>query len=536
MELNMKQKSVLNISNLLLLLAVLVAVNVLSTRFFYRFDVSEGEIFTLSDYSRQVVADLKDPVTVKAYFSRNLGQYNNVRQHVKDKLADYRSYSHGKFSFELIDPGEDEQLKQEAAGYGVQPIQMQTLEDDKLEVKLVWMGLVFLYGDKKEIMPTIPQINNLEYDFTSLLKRLTAAAPTRIGILQGHGEPLPDDQLAFLTEMLSKNYYIEPVDLTKVHHIDTGLQALLLISPTENYSPAALALLDEYFMYGGRLGIFTNNVETNMQNQQGSLQGSLRNHGLHELLSAWGVSIQDNLVMDQQCGKAPTSSGGRGIFSMFSVMMHYPHFPRVTGFNSDMSISKGVEIVQLFYPSSLDTSVATHTGVKVEPFVWSSPHTQEMKGRFQLGIQQQYSPADFPDGRQIFGAAYSGSFPAGRHDAGLLDSLGINLLPASPENRLAVCGDGNFINNIFLTKFLRTEQQRIMANLGFAQNIVDWLVQDEGLINIRSKVVVERPLRETTAGTRTFIKWLNILGAPVILVGFGIVRWQMKRNRRKQEL
>jgi len=75
-----------------------------------------------------------------------------------------------------------------------------------------------------------------------------------------------------------------------------------------------------------------------------------------------------------------------------------------------------------------------------------------------------------------------------------------------------------------------------MANLGFAQNIVDWLVQDEGLINIRSKVVVERPLRETTAGTRTFIKWLNILGAPVILVGFGIVRWQMKRNRRKQEL
>ena len=111
----MKQKSIFNLSNLLLLLAVLVAVNILAGRIFYRLDVSEGRLFTLSDYSRQVVADLKDPVTVKAYFSRNLGQYNNVRQYVKDKLADYRSYSHGSFNFELIDPGEDEQLKQEAA-------------------------------------------------------------------------------------------------------------------------------------------------------------------------------------------------------------------------------------------------------------------------------------------------------------------------------------------------------------------------------------------------------------------------------------
>ena len=521
----MKQKSIFNLSNLLLLLAVLVAVNILAGRIFYRLDVSEGRLFTLSDYSRQVVADLKDPVTVKAYFSRNLGQYNNVRQYVKDKLADYRSYSHGSFNFELIDPGEDEQLKQEAAGYGVQPIQMQTLEDDKLEVKLVWMGLVFLYGDKKETVPAVQQIDNLEYDLTSLIKRLTEAAPTRIGILQGHGEPSLDQQLTFFNQVLSKNYYLEPVDLTAVHHIDTGLQALLLISPTETYGPGALALLDEYFMSGGRMGIFTNSVEADIQTQQ----GTPRAHGLDELLSAWGVGIRGNLVMDQQSGMVQVRRGGQGLMAMFPVSMQYPFFPRVTGFNSEMSISKGVESAQLFYPSSIDTSLAAPAGVKVEPFVWSSPHTQVMKGRYQLGIQQQYTPVDFPDGRQIFGAAYSGSFTAGRHDPGVLDSLSIDLPGASPENRLAVCGDGYFVMNEFLG-------QRQLANLELAQNIVDWLVQDEGLINIRSKVVTDRPLAEISSGTRNFVKWLNILGAPVILVGFGVVRWQMKRNRRKQEL
>jgi hypothetical protein len=152
-----------------------------------------------------------------------------------------------------------------------------------------------------------------------------------------------------------------------------------------------------------------------------------------------------------------------------------------------------------------------------------------MSDRYQLGIQQQYTAADFPDGRQIFGAAYSGSFNSAQHDAALLDSMRITMPAASPENRLAVCADGYFVLNDFLG-------QRQVANLELAQNIVDWLVQDEGLINIRSKTVTDRPLNEISAGARKLVKWLNILGAPLLLVLFGLVRWQMKRNLRKQEL
>lgn len=215
--------------------------------------------------------------------------------------------------------------------------------------------------------------------------------------------------------------------------------------------------------------------------------------------------------------------------SMFPVSMQYPFFPRVTGFNRELSISKGVEAAQLFFPSSLDTSLASRAGIKVEPFAWSGANTQVMTNRYELGIRQQYTAADFPDGRQLFGAAFSGSFPSGQHEAALLDSMSINLPAASPENRLAVCGDGYFVMNDFLG-------QRQLANLELAQNIVDWLVQDEGLINIRSKVVTDRPLTEISAGSRNVIKWLNILGTPVLLVLFGMIRWQMKRTRRKQEL
>ena len=523
----MKQnKSFLNISNVLLLLAILVAVNILASRVFMRVDVSEGQLFTLSDYSRQVVADLRDPVTVKAYFSRNLGQHNNVRQYVKDKLGDYRSYSHGQFTFEMIDPGDDDDmLRQEAAGYGVQPFQMKTLENDKLEVKLVWMGLVFIYGDKKETIPVVQQINNLEYDITSLIRRLTEITPTRIGILQGHGEPGLDDRLSLFHEILSKNYYLEPVDLTQVHHIDTGLQALLMISPNQQFSAGDKALLDEYFMAGGRMGIFTNSVEADIQTQQ----GTPRVLGLEDLLSSWGVALRDNLVMDKQSGMVQVRMGGQGLMAMFPVSMQYPFFPQVTGFNREMSISKGVESAQLFFPSSLDTALAAKAGVQVEPFAWSSPNTRVMSDRYQLGIQQQYTAADFPDGRQIFGAAYSGSFNSAQHDAALLDSMRITMPAASPENRLAVCADGYFVLNDFLG-------QRQVANLELAQNIVDWLVQDEGLINIRSKTVTDRPLKEISAGARKLVKWLNILGAPLLLVLFGLVRWQMKRNLRKQEL
>ena len=509
----------------LLILGIIIAVNILSGRFFGRLDISEGKLYTLSDYSRGVVSNLEDPITVKAYFSRNLGQYNNVRQYVKDKLADYRSYSHGQFNFEMINPDDNEELKQEAESFGIRPIQMQSLENDKMEVKLVFMGLVLIHGDKRELLPVVANTENLEYDITSAIKRLTMDKIPRVGILQGHGEPDLNEGLGNFQQVLSKNYEVTPVDLPSVSRIDGNLETLLLISPTEEFSDADKAKLDEYLNQGGRLGIFLNKVQADMQTQQGTL---LRLN-LDDLLQNWGIEVRDNLIMDMQSGVVQVRMGGNSIFSIIPVTMQYPFFPKVTNFNRELSISKDVESAQLFFVSSLDTSYAASAGVQVTPFAWSGSKTSAVTGRFNLGIKQKYLDSDFPDGVQIYGAVYTGSFTSKYSGSSVADSLGLTINPHSPETRVAVMGDGNFLQNTFLS-------QGQLANLELAQNLVDWLTQDEGLINIRSKAVTDRPLRELDPSMKAVVKWLNILGAPVILVLVGIFRWQAYRRRTKQEV
>jgi len=428
-------------------------------------DTSEGRVFTLTDHTRQVLADLSDPIIVRAYLSRNLGLYDSHRQYIIDKLAEYRDYSRGRFSFDIFDPSLDEQVKREAADYGVESIQMQTLEFDILDVREIWLGLVLMCGNRHETIPSIQQLDDLEQDLTSLTHLLATSETRRIGILQGHGEPTLDQHLTYLDEILSKNYHLEPIDLTKEQHVDSSLQALLLISPTETYGPGSLALLDAYFMSGVRLGIFTNSVTADIQTQQ----GAPREHGLGDLLTGWGVNIKQNLVQDKQCGMVQVRQGGQALMALFPVSMQYAFFPRVTGFSSAMSISEGIEAAQLFYPSSLDTSLVTVADVRIEPFAWSSPHTHVVKDRFQLGIKQEYTLSDFPDNRQLFGVACSGHFPAGQYDADLFDSLDLDPPAVSSENRLVVFGDGYFVQDEYLG-------QQQLANLRLAENIVEWLV------------------------------------------------------------
>ena len=106
-----------------------------------------------------------------------------------------------RFRFEMVNPREKEAFEAEAGRYRIQPMQAQVLEDDQLTVKMVYMGLVFLAGDKTETIPVLGDVNGLEYTLTSTIKRLTQDEMPIVGVIQGHGrtiagcadaEPTPD--------------------------------------------------------------------------------------------------------------------------------------------------------------------------------------------------------------------------------------------------------------------------------------------------------------------------------------------------------
>jgi ABC-type uncharacterized transport system involved in gliding motility auxiliary subunit len=173
----------------LLILSILVLINILGLRFFHRFDLTENRMFTLSEASKSLIKSLDDKFTVKAYFTSDLPpEYANNRRELKDLLDEYRAYGGGNFQYEFIDPGKKEELEQEAQKYGIPPVQVQVLKEDKLQIEKAYMGMVFLFGDKQERVPVIQSTSNLEYEISSAVKKMTSAELKKIGFLTGHGE------------------------------------------------------------------------------------------------------------------------------------------------------------------------------------------------------------------------------------------------------------------------------------------------------------------------------------------------------------
>src|SRR6056297_2560181 len=174
--------------NLIIFIAIIIFVNLVSLNIFHRFDFSRGQIYSLSEASKNSVKNLDDRIVVKAYFSENLpSQYADLRRFVEDTLAEYEAYGRNNFKFEFIDPTDENDLKAEAQKNRIQPATMRVKENDQLVIREVYMGLAFLYQDKVEAIPIVQNSQGLEYDITSKINLLTQAERKKIGFFA------PDD-------------------------------------------------------------------------------------------------------------------------------------------------------------------------------------------------------------------------------------------------------------------------------------------------------------------------------------------------------
>ena len=152
------------------MLGILLVVNLFSTQIFSRLDLTECKVYTLSKGSRDLVRNLEDPLTIKAYFSEDLPPpYNTSARYLRDQLDDYKAYSGGKLKYSFVDPGSEEELEREAQSFQIPPVQVNAVEKDRIEVKRVYMGLVFLYQDKHETIPLVQGTAGLEYDIPARL-------------------------------------------------------------------------------------------------------------------------------------------------------------------------------------------------------------------------------------------------------------------------------------------------------------------------------------------------------------------------------
>jgi gliding-associated putative ABC transporter substrate-binding component GldG len=509
----MNTKKAQTFFRVLLVLGILILINFISVRIFSRLDLTKAGVYTLSDASKTLVRNLDDRVTVKAYFTEDLpSPYNNNRRQVLDILNEYKAYAKGNLHFEFINP-EGEKNEREAQQAGIPPVEVQVVKEDKFEVKRAFLGLVFLFEDKKEVLPVVQNLGSLEYDISSVIKRLTMHAKKRIGVTTGHQEP-ELSSMQHANQDVSAQYEIVPVDLSSsTATIPQDLAALLIIAPQKKFSDTAKYQIDQYIMHGGKVAFLLNKVNASLQ-QRYTQPVDL---GLEDMLENYGIRINADLVRDAQCANI-TVMQQQGQFQMQS-QIPFPYLPNAANVNRSNPIVKDLQGLIFYFVSSLDTSVAVGKGLTAEVLVRSSKRSGRQTGFMMIDPLHRYTMDELSESNIPLAAVVSGSFKSYFAAAGNENKGFIPQVTKSPETRIIVVGDGDFMKDDFAGS---------RGNLTFFINIIDYLADDAGLITIRSKNVSQPPLDQISDGTKKLLKYGDLLLPPILIIGYGLFRWRRR--------
>ncbi len=504
-------------------LGILILLNIVSIRIFGRLDMTRNGIFTLSEASRQLMRSLDDRVSVKAYFTEDLpSPYNNNRRMLLDELNEYRAYARGNLQYEFIDPS-GEKGERDAEQQGVSPIQVQVVKDDKFEVKRGYMGVVLQYEDRKEVIPVVQNTANLEYELSGTIKKLITKQQRKVGFLTGQGEPALTD-LSHTQESLRRQYELVSVDVSKNTPVPSDVGALIVAAPTARFSDDAKFQIDQYLMRGGRIAFLLNKIDANLEARFGRpLELSL-----DDLLATYGVKINNDVVRDVQCASVSLMQQQYGFAIQSQVP--YPYLPVASDFSKGNMMVKNLQGVVLFFASSLDTVGTGARGLQAEILMRSSKQSGRQTGMLAIDPLQQFTQGDFGESGIPLAVVVSGSFasafagkPIPSDTAAGAAPPQTSAVPSSPATRIVVIGDGDFLQDRFTNR----------DNITFFANLVDYLMDDAGLITIRSREASSPPLEPVADGTKKIVKAANLAIPPLLVIGYGLIRWRLRRGRKR---
>ncbi len=214
-----------------LIVGVLILVNIIASQKFKRVDLTEDQIYTISEASKKLVASLPDRLTIKAFISSDLpAQVKGIDRYLRDMLEEYQTYSKGKVVWEALDPSKDEKSKEMAQRLKVPPARLSVYEKTKASVTESYLGVAFQYGGKVETIPFVTDIADLEYQISSTIHRLTTNKK-KVGFTSGHGEPTLYQGMGAAKQAL-KEFDVTTVDLTEGKTpIPDDVDILVMVGP-----------------------------------------------------------------------------------------------------------------------------------------------------------------------------------------------------------------------------------------------------------------------------------------------------------------
>jgi gliding-associated putative ABC transporter substrate-binding component GldG len=487
-------------STIILVIFIVIVVNILSDNYNFRLDLSEGKEYTLSNATKNILKSLDKPVTITVYFSKDLPpNIGNISGNLKDMLIEYGNRSKGMVVYKFVNPNENEATEREAVQNGIQPLMINVREKDQVKQQKAYMGAVVSMGEEKERIPFFQPGSAMEYALSTSIKKLSITEKPSIALIQGHGEPSINEIMQIYNE-LEILYNVQTLTLTDTTIIPEKYKTIAIIRPVDTIPALQLLILDKFLARGGNIFLALNRVEGNFS----TAAGTSVSVGMEDWLKRKGITISDNFIVDANCGSV-TLQQQQGNFTV-SSQLQFPYIPIINKF-ADNPITKGLEAVSLQFASPI--SFTGDSSLKFTPIAFSSAKSGSLKTPLYFNVQKQWTVNDFPMSGLVVAAIIEGK------------------LSGNINSKLVLVSDGDFA-----VGGERSGNQLPKDNISLLVNSVDWLSDDTGLIDLRTKGITSRPIKEMESGTKTFLKWFNFLTPIILIIIYGLLRMQINHNKR----
>ncbi len=549
-----------DISRLGIGVMAVIAINILSANYFFRWDLTEENRYSLTNATKNLLRDLDEEIEIKVYLTGDLpAGFRRLEKSTREMLEEFKVYGGSNLRFTFVDPltavakEERQDFFRQLAEKGIQQTNVYDTEEGKRIQKAVFPGAMLEYNDReKGIMlltgdrtagpeETLNQsIERIEYEFATAIRQLTITEKKRVGIIRGQGE-LPNVDIAGLTATLSEYYDVFDVNLPEKTSLE-GYEAILVCKPTRPFSEQDKFKIDQFIMNGGKALFFIEKLKISMDSLGSGSGGTVAlpyQLNLEDQLFRYGIRINNDFIKDIQCAEYPVVVGNVGNQPQI-VPLPWPFFP-LTNTYADHPIVKNLDASYLRFVSSMDTVKAE--GILKTPLIYTSQYTSKVNNPVLVDIDELRSRPN-PE------AFRAGSFPVAYLLEGSFTSVYKNrLLPEGVASsgyreqgipsKILVCSDGDFIRN-------ETNPQngnpyplgyepfsaKTYANKDFIVNLMAYMTDESGIINARAKEIKIRPLDPVKIENNRWL-WqsINLILPLVLLSIYGLVRYFLRKRK-----
>ncbi|NNC94942.1 MAG: gliding motility-associated ABC transporter substrate-binding protein GldG [Chitinophagales bacterium] len=538
-------------TSVVLVVLLLIVVNVLSSKVYKRFDLTKEKRYSISNASKEVMKDLDDIVYVKVYLEGEFpAGFVRLQNATRDLLNEMKAYAGSNLRYEFIDPlnvdnaEERKQIFDELTAKGLQPTNLQVKANDAYEERIIFpAALIYHKGREYPIQLLENQIgfspdaalNNsvisLEYKFANAIQKLKRQKQPAIAFLEGHGE-LKGLQIADMVGTLRElKYDVSRINIKDQYKIPDRIDLAICAKPREAFSEKDLFILDQFVMRGGKMIWLFESVKAEMDSlRQKQMFIALNQElNLENLLFKYGVRINYDLIQNLELvNPIPLIVGNQ------TQLFPWFYFPLLIS-EGDHAISKNLDPVEGKFVSSIDT---IKNGIKKTVLLTSSNYSRAIltPARIHLGLLREKPSHELFNKKKLpVAVLLEGKFESfykNYLDASFLQVIdtsdALDYREESDLNKMIVISDGDMIANevrsngsVYPLGYYKYTEQTF-ANKDFLINCIEYLLDDSGIIETRTKEIKLRLLDKVKVKEEKLMwQLLNVLLPLVILLIFG---------------